>query len=436
MKTHSCGQLRKEQAGSTITLAGWVDALRNYGKISFIDIRDRDGITQLFLNKELTEQFGTLNKESVIEVKGLVNARPEKQINKDMLTGEVEVEVKELKILSKADSPLPIEIKEETTTGIDKRLDYRFLDLRRDKVKSIFMIRSQFYAATTQFFTKKGFVNTQNPKLTASGVESGAEEFKIPYFGKTASLAQSPQVYKQMMVVSGLEKVYEIGTVFRAEKSNTTRHLTEFTGVDFEMGFIDSIQDIMKVIEEYLAFALSKIKSECASELKTLGVEINIPNEIPQMTLDQAREVLKGHNKEVPQGEDLDPEGERIIGKYAKEKYGSDFIFMLEYPAEKRPFYHMKDERGIPKGFDLIYKGVEIATGAQREHRLEILEKQCTEKGLDLSKMEFYRNIFRYGCPPHGGVGMGMDRIIQRMLDLDNIREAILLPRDPERLTP
>jgi nondiscriminating aspartyl-tRNA synthetase len=437
IKTHSCGELRKEHVSRSIRLSGWVSALRNYGKISFIDIRDRDGITQLFLNKDLTEKFKTLTRETVIEIKGIVNARPDNQINKDLRTGEVEVEVKELSVITHSETPLPIEIEEETTTAIDKRLDYRFLDLRRKKISTIFRIRSKAFLATATFFDKNGFVNIQNPKLTASGVESGAEEFKLPYFGKEASLAQSPQVYKQMMVVSGLERVYEIGTVFRAEKSHTTRHLTEFTGIDFEMGFIENIQDVMHVAQEYMRYLSSTIKNTFPNELKEMGVEILAPDEFPQMTLDQAKEILlTKHNKTIPEGEDLDAEGEKMIGKYVKEKYNSDFVFMLEYPWEKRPFYHMRDDRGIPKSFDLLFKGVEIATGAQREHRLEILEAQCKEKGLDLSKMDFYKNIFRYGCPPHGGIGMGFDRIIQRMLDLDNVREAILLPRDPERLTP
>ena len=274
--------------------------------------------------------------------------------------------------------------------------------------------------------------------MTASGVESGAEEFKIKYFGKEASLAQSPQVYKQMFVVSGLEKVFEIGTVFRAEKSHTTRHLTEFTGIDFEMGFIKDENDVMDVTEKYFQFLIKRLSEECKEELSTLNVKLNVPKEIPRIHMADMKKWLKEKGKIVPEDDDLDAEGEKMMGEIVKEKYKCNFFFALDYPWKKRPFYHMKQENNpnSTKSFDLVYNGVEIATGAQREHRLDVLEKQCKEKGLDLKKLNFYREIFRYGSIPHGGIGLGLDRITEQMLNLGNIREAILLPRDPERLTP
>lgn len=439
MRTHTCGELNKSLVGKDVTLSGWVAVIRNYGKIAFFDLRDRDGITQLFLNKDLAKQYGTLHPESVILVKGKVNARPANQVNKEMATGEVEVEVKELIVLNEADVPLPIEVAEESTTNIDKRLDYRFLDVRREKINAIFRVRSAIYGQTVAFFDKEGFVAIQSPKLTASGVESGAEEFKLPYFGKTAALAQSPQIYKQMFVVSGLEKVYEIGPVFRAEKSHTTRHLTEFTGIDLEMGFIDSEEDVMKVLEQYFIFLFSQVQKSSSVALQKVHVTIDIPKApFPRLSLHEARKILKQKGKVVPENDDLDAEAEKLIGDYVKEKFHSDFVFMLDYPWAKRPFYHMRPEgkKDCTKSFDLLFKGVEIATGAQREHRLDILEKQAKEKGIDLKKMPFYRDIFRYGCPPHGGVGLGLDRITAQLLGLENVREAILLPRDPERLTP
>lgn len=438
LRTHTCGELQEKHAGQTVTLCGWLDTLRIAGKISFMLLRDRNGITQVFLDKTLTEQAQHWKKESVVLVEGLVNKRPENQVKKEMATGAIELSATRVELVNAAETPLPIEVQEETTTQMDKRLDYRFLDLRRDKVKNIFKVRSKIYSATTQFFDEEGFVAIQTPKLTASGVESGAEEFKIPYFGKTASLAQSPQVYKQMFVVSGLEKVYEIAPIFRAEKSHTTRHLTEFIGIDFEMGFIKDEHDVMDLIERYVKFMLTHMKESCKSELAELGVTIEVPNEIPRLSLVEMRKWLKEKGKVIPEEEDLDAEGEKLIGQYVKEKYNSDLVFMLDYPWAKRPFYHMRPEnnKNITKSFDLLYKGVEIGTGAQREHRLEILEAQCNEKGIDLKKMSFYRDIFRYGCPPHGGVGLGLDRITWQMLNLENVREAILLPRDPERLTP
>ncbi len=439
LRTHACGEVSEKEVNTTVTLCGWVDTLRVSGKIAFLLLRDRTGIIQIFLDKTLTEKYQhELKKESVVLVEGLVNKRPDNQVKQDMKTGAVEIAAKRVELVSVAETPLPIDVIAETTTNIDKRLDYRFLDVRRDKVKDIFLIRSKIYSKTVEFFDKQGFVAIQSPRLTASGVESGAEEFKIPYFGKTASLAQSPQVYKQMFVVGGLEKVYDIGPIFRAEKSHTTRHLTEFIGIDMEMGFIKDEHDVMAVVEEYLKFLLSEVKRVCKEELEHLGVTINVPKTIPKMTLTEARKILKDHGKTLPDNEDLDAEGERIIGEYVKKRHNCDFVFMLEYPWAKRPFYHMRpeDNKKITKSFDLLFNGIEIATGAQREHRLDVLEAQAKEKGIDFSKMTFYRDIFRYGCPPHGGIGMGLDRITQRLLNLDNIREAILLPRDPERLTP
>ena len=438
LRTHTCGELTVKEAGKTVTLCGWVDTLRVQGKIGFLLLRDRCGITQVFLNPSLAKEFGTLGKESVVLIHGEVKKRPENQVKKDIATGMIEVAASTIEIINAAETPLPIDVIDQTTTAIDKRLDYRFLDVRRDKIRDIFMVRSKIYSTTVDIFDKMGFVAIQTPKLTASGVESGAEEFKIPYFGKTASLAQSPQVYKQMFVVSGLEKVYEIAPIFRAEKSHTTRHLTEFIGIDMEMGFIKDEHDVMKVVEDYIIALLTHIKTSCKDELKRLGVTITVPTSIPKLSLLEARKILKGKGKDIPEDEDLDAEGERLVGEYVKEKYKSDFVFMLDYPWVKRPFYHMRPEgnKKITKSFDLLYKGVEIGTGAQREHRLEVLEKQAKEKGIDLKKMQFYRDIFRFGCPPHGGVGLGLDRITQQLLNLPNIREAILLPRDPERLTP
>lgn len=438
LKDHNCGELRGKDAGKDVKLAGWVESLRLQGKIGFLLLRDRTGIIQCFLNPKLAVQIKDITKESVLFVEGKLNKRPENQVKKEMLTGEVEVEAKNIEVLNRAETPLPIIMDEETTTGLDKRLDARFLDVRRNKIKSIFLIRSKIYQKTVEFFSKEKFISIQTPKLTQSGVESGAEEFKIPYFAKMASLAQSPQVYKQMFVASGLERVYEIAPVFRAEKSHTTRHLTEFTGIDFEMGFIKDENDIMDVVENYFKFLIKSIKEECAKELKLLNVELKDVKKIPRLSIVEIRKWLKENGKIILEDEDLDIEGEKILNDIVLMKYDSDFVFVLDYPWKKRPFYHMRpeDNKKVTKSFDLIYKGVEIATGAQREHRLDILEEQADEKGIDLENMKFYRDIFRFGCPPHGGVGFGLDRITERMLNLDNIREAILLPRDPERLTP
>lgn len=448
LRTHTCGQLRVSDAGKEVILSGWVDSFRVAGKISFLTVRDRTGTTQVFLNAALTEQCKHLQKESVVQVFGKVNKRPEKQFNPAMATGEVEVEAHRVEILSLAEAPLPIEIREETTTSQDKRLDYRFLDFRREKIKAVFMIRSKVYTAFIHALEQNGFIAVTFPKITEAGVESGAEEFKVPYFGKTASLAQSPQVYKQMFVVSGLERVFEIGPVFRAEKSHTTRHLTEFTGIDFEMGFIENEEEIMKVVEKVIHSVWVEVKETAKEELKILGKEIIVPPlPFPRLSMIEARKYLASKGKVLPETEDLDAEGEKMIGEYVKEKYGHEFVFMLDYPWAKRPFYHVvktnaKDSSGKidpttpTKSFDLVFKGTEIGTGGQREHRLEIFKAQAIDKGVDPNRIPFYCDILRYGAPPHGGIGMGLDRIMYLLLELGNVREGIPLPRDPERLTP
>ena len=274
--------------------------------------------------------------------------------------------------------------------------------------------------------------------MTAIGVESGAELFRVDYFGKPMYLAQSPQVYKQMFVVGGFERVYEIGAVFRAEKSHTTRHLTEFTGVDFEMGFINDFTEVMDYIEAMFRDLLEHLPQEVHDELAILGVTVPNMVKIPRITVDQAKELLKPLGKTYSPNEDLDAEGERLIGEMFREKYGTEFVFLTHFPWAIKPFYQMKDEKNprVTKSFDLLYNGVEICSGSQREHRYDVWAAQAQEKGLDPEGMKEYGDLFRFGAPPHGGAGFGLDRITHRLLKLDNIREAVLLPRDPERMKP
>jgi len=417
-----------------VVVAGWVENIKALGKITFITLRDKTGKLQIVAlkNNLNPDEFKALEKitpESVISVAGKIQKSKAKSATHELALTKFEV-------LSKSETPLPIDMTNETTTGIDKRIDNRLLDTRREKVNAIFRIRSKMFKYTVEFFDKEGFVNIHTPKLTACGVESGAELFELPYFDKKAYLAQSPQVYKQMFVAGGFEKVYEIAPVFRAEKSHTTRHLTEFTGIDIEMGFIKDEHDVMDVVENLFKFILKNIKKDCKDELKLLDVEVHVPKKIPRLMYSEIRELLKKKGKEILKDDDLDSEAEALLGEIVKEKYGENFVFALNYPYTKRPFYHMKPDND-PKGtrsFDLIWNGVEIATGAQREHRYDVLLDQAKEKGIEIHKD--YGNIFRYGCMPHGGVGLGLDRMTQHLLNLNNVREAILLPRDPERLEP
>src|SRR3989344_3620085 len=353
---------------SKVIVAGWVEKVKLMGNLNFINLRDRTGVLQIVAKgfKELSK----LTPESVISASGTIKKGQKK-------SGEKELILDNYEIINPAETPLPIDIFGDTTS-IDKRINYRFLDARNPKINAIFKIRSNMFKSIVDFFSKEGFIKINTPKITAAGVESGSELFKIDYFNKKAYLSQSPQIYKQMMVAAGFERVYEIAPVFRAEKSHTTRHLTEFIGVDMEMGFIQDENSVMDVVENLIKYIIKDVK------------------------------------------------------------YNSDFVFVVNYPWDKRPFYHMKsdnDSKGT-KSFDLIWNGVEIGTGAQREHRYKILKEQAKEKGIDLDKINGYVDIFKFGCPTHGGVGLGLDRMVQCLLILNNIREAILLPRDPERLTP
>jgi nondiscriminating aspartyl-tRNA synthetase len=426
----------KDKVGQEVLLKGWIQELRNLSKIKFIILRDRSGDMQTLAFKGDTEEesFNAIDeytKESVVEIIGTVKE------NKTSRWG-IEVGIKNVKMISLSEVPHPIDNSDKSQTNIDKRIDYKFLDTRNLKKQAIFKIRSKIVKIVGNYLDGNGFINIQTPKITTIGVESGAELFKVDYFGKPIYLSQSPQVYKQMFVAGGFERVYEIAPVFRAEKSHTTRHLTEYTGVDFEMAFIKDETEIMNFIEEMLIDLLTKLKEESSSELALLEVDHEVPEDIPRITMAEAKALLAEKGKKYSDDDDLDPEGEKLLGEIVKEKYGSEFVFLTNFPFAIRPFYHMKpeDDPNGTKSFDLLFNGVEIATGAQREHRLDILEKQAKEKGLDMDQMPEYKDIFKYGCPPHGGVGFGLDRITQRFLKLDNIREAVLLPRDPERMAP
>ncbi len=419
-----------------VLLQGWIQEVRNLSKIKFIILRDRTGDMQTIVLKTETEPatfelINDLTKESVIEITGTPKE------NKESRWG-IEVLIKKIAVISPSAAPLPIDNTDKSQTHIDKRIDYRFLDTRNLKKQAIFKIRGKIAKIITNFLDEQGFTNITTPKLTTIGVESGSELFKVNYFGRSVYLSQSPQLYKQMFVAGGFERVYEIGPVFRAEKSNTTRHLTEFIGVDFEMGFIHDYTEVMDMIEKMLIDLLVNLPKEAAAELKLLGVEHTLPKKIPRITMAEAKKLLKAKGKSYAEDSDLDQEGEKILGELVKEKFKSEFVFVTEYPWKVRPFYHLKLEgkKNLTKSFDLLFNGVEIATGAQREHRYEILKKQAAEKGIDLDQMKEYAEIFQYGIPPHGGVGFGLDRMTQRLLQLDNIREAVLLPRDPVRDRP
>jgi len=427
-KREHISKVLKKKDNSKALVAGWAQKIKLMGNLAFIDLRDRTGTLQI-----VAKGFSDLNRitpESVISASGVIKKGQKK-------SGEKELILKSYELINKAETPLPIDLV-QNTTYIDKRLDNRFLDIRNPKVSAIFKIRSEIFRNIVDFFSKEGFIKINTPKITSSGVESGSELFEIKYFNKKAYLSQSPQIYKQMMVAAGFEKVYEIGPVFRAEKSHTTRHLTEFTGIDMEMGFINDENDVMDIVENLMKYIIKNVINNCKDELKLLNIKLEIPKRIPRLKIEEIKLMLGKEGKNLGKDDDLDAESEKLIYNIIKKKYNCDFVFATNYPWNKRPFYHMipENDKSGTKSFDLIFNGVEIATGAQREHRYNILKQQAKEKGINLDDVKGYADIFRFGCPPHGGVGLGLDRIVQCMLKLENVRESILLPRDPERLTP
>ena len=410
-----------------VVVAGWVQEIRRIGKLIFILLRDREGTIQITIPKnkvpeDVFEKCGDLTKESVISVFGKV------VVNKEAPHGK-EIIPEKLEVLSKAQSPIPLEFL-KIESSLDKRLDYRFLDLRNPKNLKIFKFQSELENLFRKFFLKKGFIETHTSKIVSSATEGGANVFQVNYFEKKAFLAQSPQLYKQMLVIGGFEKVFEIAPVYRAEPHHTTRHLCEYISIDFEVGFIDDVEDVMKIVESVFAYVIRN--------LKDLPQKIYLPSKIPRISYSDAYKILRKLGRKVVVGSEIGHENEKVLADFVKEKYNSDFYFLTEFPWEERPFYTMRLEKDnrFTKGFDLIFKGLEVVTGSQREHRYEKLVEQCKEKGLNLENFDFYLNFFKYGAPPHGGAAIGLERVTMQMLNLKNIREASILPRDPERLVP
>jgi aspartyl-tRNA synthetase len=418
-----------------VFIAGWIQQVRNLGGLKFIQLQDRTGLVQIVLPKKKVapEVFGIDYQEGdIIAVKGSIVENKSAPKGKEILPSEIVV-------LNKRTQEYPIAIGDKIETNIDKRLDYRFLDLRDRKVAQIFEIESAVAYAIQEYFMKNDYLQFFSPKIVGSATESGASVFEIEYFGKKAFLAQSPQFYKQMMLVAGFEKVFEIGPVFRAEKHHTSRHLCEYTSIDFEISYINDQKDVMNVLQGAISYVLKKVQKEKAQALEELGASIDTqPKEWPILSIPECNEILLSENKELDLYEDLDAEAETIIGKHVKEKYKSDFVFVDQYPWNVRPFYTMKDDKDpkLTKSFDLLYKGQELTTGGQREHRIDVLTQQAVEKDFKIEDVDSYLQFFRNGAPPHGGSGTGIERFVQKILSLSNIREVRLLPRDPTRLHP
>ncbi len=436
MKNRSLiGSLPAAQDGA-VSIAGWVETLRDQKKIQFIIIRDESGSVQVTYPRPseedaLADKVSALTGGSFVEIHGTLKHDERVKLN------GIEILLEDMVVVSTSlpDSPIAED------TSIDKRLDWRFLDLRRPELNLMMRVQTTIEATWRQHWLENDFVEIHSPKLMASPSESHAELFKLEYFEGHAYLAQSPQFYKQMAMSAGLGKVFEIGPVFRADPSFTSRHATEFVSVDMEMSHIDSHEDVMAFQEQLLVKAISAVKEKHGAEIEKLfGFEVKVPTTpFPRIPLMEAHKIVEARGYKVPRADgDLDPEGERQIAAHVQEISGHEFVFLTDYPKNIRPFYHMRHEDNptLTKSYDLIWKGTEITTGAQREHRIDVLEKQVVDKGLGVEGLNFYLDFFRYGAPSHGGFGMGLTRVVMLLLDLPNIREASFLFRGPNRLQP
>ncbi len=415
-----------------ITVAGWVEDIRNLGSIAFVILRDKKGTLQLTVlkkqNPEIFEKLTSLNRESVLIAKGLC------QKNEKVRNG-YEILPEKLDILSAAESPLPLGVVDKVESDFDTRLDNRFLDLRKEQIQAIFKIRSEVISSIHEYLRSKDFIEVHTPKIIGSSSEGGTNLFKLKYFEKEAYLAQSPQLYKQSLMATGFDRVYEIAWYFRAEEHNTRRHLNESTAVDLEMAFIDSEEDVMKILEG-LVHNMWKKASLCKKELDILNKEIKIPKlPFDRINYDDALELLKNKGSKIEWGQDLSTEDEKLLGDIMK-KDGKEFYFITKYPIESKPFYTMIEEKKYSRGFDLECKGVELASGSQRIHDINLLKKRIKACGLNPEDFSSYLQAFRYGMPPHGGFGFGIERFLMELLDINNIRECILFPRDRTRLSP
>jgi aspartyl-tRNA synthetase len=418
-------------------MAGWAQTLRRQRAVQFVLVRDHTGVVQITHRRDgspLEASLDGLSVESAVRVTGRVVANPV------VTLGGIELIPDQITVESHAEAPLPI----DANTGPEGRLDWRFLDVRRRPAARLaFEVQTTVEQAMRAFAYSHGCTEMHTPKLMGTASESGAEVFEVGYFGRKAYLAQSPQFYKQAAIAAGVDRVLEVGPVFRAEPSYTARHATEFTGVDVELAWIDGVEDVMDFEERMLAHVLAEVAAVHGAAIKEhFGVDVVVPEvPFPRISMAEARQIAGAAagsgSGESPQG-DLDSVGERAVAAWVRERTGHQFAFVTGYPASVRPFYHLRPagQPELTASFDLLWRGLEITTGAQREHRYDVLVAQAAEKGLSPEPMRDYLNNFRYGCPPHGGFGLGLGRLLMTLLGLDSIRDATFLFRGPNRLTP
>ncbi|MBN1444059.1 MAG: aspartate--tRNA(Asn) ligase [Planctomycetes bacterium] len=419
--------------GETVRLAGWIHALRAFREVQFLVLRDRGGLIQMVIHPGSPVDASSLGKEHVVEVEGEVVAEPR-------APGGAEVRIGRLKVLARAAEP-PLEISRPVKmrkTRLEKILDHRPISLRAPEIRAIFEIQSELVHAFGEHLRSQGFTEIKSSKIVATGTEGGANLFEIEYFDRRAYLAQSPQFYKQIMVGSGLERVFEVGPVYRAEKHETSRHLNEYTSLDFEMGFIRDEQDVIAMQVGLIRRMMEAVREHCTPQIELLGARIPaVGDTIPQIAFRDALDLLAGDGYHPPFG-DLDPEAERRLCAWSEKEHGSELLYVVGFPLAKRPVYtaFREDDPETSRSFDLLFRGLEITTGSQRIHEHDLLVARMRERGLDAGEYDYYLSAFRHGMPPHGGLAIGLERLTKQLLGLDNVKEATLFPRDRNRLEP
>jgi nondiscriminating aspartyl-tRNA synthetase len=425
--------------GTTVTVAGWLQDVRNLGGIAFLQLRDRDGVVQVTvlkkeLGKDAFKELTELPRESVISVTGKAQANAQAKAGFELLP-------EHWTVLSRAEVPLPLGVVDKVGADLDTRLDNRFIDLRKPEISTVFRLRSLAVEGIRASLADMGFVEVATPKIVSAGAEGGATLFKLDYFGRPAYLAQSPQLYKQHLMASGLDRVYEIAPAFRAEPSDTIRHLSEFTSFDIEKAFITSSEEVMEVAERVTVDAVRNLVERGGELLDRLGVRLEVPPQpFRRIPYDTCMELLQAEGHDVRDDTEMGTEQEKLLGELVKSRWGEEYYFITDFPTRFKTgtFYAARhDDRPHLTGyFDLDVRGQEIASGGKREHRMDVLVRQIEEAGIKPETMEFYLKAFRYGMPSHGGFGYGIDRLMQKLLGLPNIREAVLYPRDRQRLVP
>ena len=425
--------LEGDYEGKTVKIHGAVHNIRDMGDVAFVILRRREGLLQCVYEEGKTDfALKDLKEESAVEVTGVISAE-------ERAPQGFELHLSEIRVLSEPAEVMPLAIhKWKMNTSLETKLALRPVSLRNVRERAKFKLQEGIVRGFREFLFGQGFTEIRTPKIVSRGAEGGANVFKLNYFNKRAELGQSPQFYKQTMV-GVYDRVFEAAPVFRAEKHNTTRHLNEYTSLDFEMGYIDGFEDVMAMETGFLQYTMKLLERDYQKELKLLGVTLPVIERIPQVRFDRAKELVsEKYNRKIRNPFDLEPEEEMLIGRYFKEEYDSDFVFVTHYPSKKRPFYAMDDpeDSRFTLSFDLLYKGLEITTGGQRIHDYAAILEKMAKRGMDPEDIRDYLMIFKYGMPPHGGLGIGLERLTMRLLDEQNVRETTLFPRDVTRLEP